>query len=193
MQLFVGLGNPGSQYAATRHNYGYRVVDAFAQKHGFTYRPGTGDYLLAEKKSADLSLVKPTGYMNASGTAVREALDYLSATPRDLMVIFDDIDLPLGSLRFREQGSAGGHKGMESIIYQLGTDEFPRLRLGIATDAPMRPSEDYVLNAFRPEDKALVAETIGQAVAGLEYLLVTDVNRTMTRFNSKPAVDDEND
>jgi len=142
---------------------------------------------MAVQESDDLALVKPTAFMNDSGLAVREALAFFQATPEDMLAVFDDIDLPLGSLRFRPGGGAGGHKGMISIIYHLGSEDFPRLRLGIATDAPLRPSEEYVLEPFRPRDEPLVAQVLEQAVNGIDHYLVRGIEQTMSRFNTSLA------
>ncbi len=187
MRLIIGLGNPGSRYARTRHNFGYRALEALVRAWSLSFVPGKGDYLMAVRESGDVALVKPTAFMNENGLPVRKVLAYFRAAPQDMLVIFDDIDLSLGSLRFRPRGGAGGHKGMESIIYHLGSEDFPRLRLGIATDAPLRPSEKYVLEPFRPRDEFLVAQVLEQSVAGIIYYLEQGIEQTMTRFNKHPA------
>lgn len=187
MRLVIGLGNPGSRYAGTRHNFGYRVVDAMAGARRLSFAPGKGDYLMAVQESNDLALVKPTSFMNECGLSVREAVAFFQAAVEDMLVIFDDVDLSLGSLRFRPRGGAGGHKGVSSIIYHLRSEEFPRLRLGIATDAPLRPSEKYVLEPFRPQDEPLVAQVLQQAVEGVIYYLEQGIERTMTRYNTRMA------
>ncbi len=184
MRLIIGLGNPGSRYARTRHNFGYRAVEALARSRHLSFVPGKGDYVMAIQQSDDLALVKPTAFMNESGLPARDALACFQAPPEDMLVVFDDIDLPLGSLRFRPGGGAGGHKGMTSIIYHLGSEDFSRLRLGIATDAPQRPSEKYVLEPFRPRDEPLVARVLEQAVNGIDYFLEWGIEQTMTRFNT---------
>jgi len=187
LRLVIGLGNPGSRYAGTRHNFGYRVVDAMAGAGRLSFVPGKGDYLMAVQESNDLALVKPTGFMNECGRPVREAVAFFQAAVEDMLVIFDDVDLSLGSLRFRPRGGAGGHKGVSSIIYHLRSEEFPRLRLGIATDAPLRPSEKYVLEPFRPQDEPLVEQVLEQAVAGVSYYLEQGIERTMTCYNTRVA------
>ncbi|UCH63314.1 MAG: aminoacyl-tRNA hydrolase [Fidelibacterota bacterium] len=187
MRLIIGLGNPGSRYARTRHNFGYRALESLAHAWSLAFVPGKGDYIMAVRESEDLALVKPTAFMNESGLPVKEALAHFHVTLPDMLVIFDDIDLPLGSLRFRPRGGAGGHQGMASIIYHLGSEDFPRLRLGIATDAPLRPSEEYVLEPFRSRDEPQVAQVLEQAVDGIEYYLEQGIERTMTRFNTRPA------
>ncbi len=187
MRLIIGLGNPGSRYARTRHNFGYWALEALEHAWSMSFVPGKGDYIMAVRESDDLALVKPTAFMNESGLPVREALAYFHAAPQDMLVIFDDIDLALGGLRFRPRGGAGGHKGMASIIYHLGSEDFPRLRLGIATDAPLRPSEEYVLQPFRSRDEPLVAQVLEQSVAGISYYLEQGIEQTMTRFNTRSA------
>ncbi|MFB0516368.1 MAG: aminoacyl-tRNA hydrolase [Candidatus Neomarinimicrobiota bacterium] len=185
MRLVIGLGNPGSLYAKTRHNFGYWVVDALASSRRLQFGPGKGDYLVVVQESADLALIKPTRFVNESGLSVQEALAFFRAAPEDMLVIFDDIDLPLGSIRFRPRGGAGGHKGMSSIIYQVGSEDFPRLRLGIATNALMRPSEKYVLEPFRPQDGPLVTGVLEQAVGGVNYYLEQGIERAMTQYNTR--------
>lgn len=187
MHLLIGLGNPGRQYARTRHNFGFWLMDELARRHNISFKPGRGDYLVA--RSGEVVLVKPTASMNNSGLPVREALNFFKAATAELLVAYDDIDLPLGTLRFRSSGGAGGHRGVESVIYQLGTEQFGRLRLGIATDAPMRPSEKYVLRPFRKVDEPLVDEVQQKAADGLQYFMEHGFEPTMTRYNSRPEAD----
>ncbi len=190
MRLIVGLGNPGSRYTRSKHNFGYRAVEALARSRQLVFAPGKGDYLAALQQSDDLVLIKPTSFMNESGLPVREALAYFGSNPEEMLVVFDDIDLPLGSLRFRSRGGAGGHKGMTSLIYHLGSENFPRLRLGIATDAPLRPSEKYVLEPFRLRDKPLVERILEEAVNGINHYLESDIERTMSRYNINLEMDE---
>jgi PTH1 family peptidyl-tRNA hydrolase len=182
------LGNPGRRFARTRHNFGYRVADRFAESRQAAFVPGKGDYVYAVPQTDDLVVIKPTSFMNVCGIAVRDAMAFFKAAPENTLVVFDDIDLPLGTLRFRMKGGAGGHKGVESIIYQLGSEDFPRLRLGIASDAPMRPSEKYVLKSFRAVDKPVVEEVIQRSVDGINDFLTNGVDTAMTRFNA-PVMD----
>jgi PTH1 family peptidyl-tRNA hydrolase len=188
VQLVVGLGNPGRRYAKTRHNFGYLVADKFAEIRRIAFIPGKGDYIYAIHESGGLGVIKPTSFMNVCGVAVRDAMAAFEAAPEDLLVVFDDIDLPLGTIRFRPAGGAGGHKGMESIIYQLESENFPRLRLGIASDAPMRPSEKYVLEPFRSGDKPVVEEVVQRSVEGIDAFLADGMDVAMTRFNA-PLMD----
>ncbi|UCH09407.1 MAG: aminoacyl-tRNA hydrolase [Fidelibacterota bacterium] len=183
MRIIIGLGNPGPRFAKTRHNFGYWVVDALAASRGVSYSPGKGDYVMGIQEAGDVVLLKPTAFMNESGIPIREAMAFFQTVPEDILVVFDDIDLPLGTLRFRPGGGAGGHKGMSSIIYHLETEDFPRLRVGIATDAPLRPSEQYVLEPFRPRDEAMVSVILSQAVEGINHFLEHGIEDTMARFN----------
>jgi len=189
LQLIVGLGNPGPKFARTRHNFGYWVADAFAAVRRLIFSTGRGDYLVAGGPGENLAVIKPTRFMNESGLPVREALGFYKVPIENMLLIFDDIDLPLGTLRFRSQGSAGGHKGVTSVIRQLGSDEFPRLRLGIATDSPMRPSEKYVLSPFRSKDEDQITRVIQKAVEGIQYYLENGMEQTMTNYNTSPVSD----
>ena len=185
MRIIIGLGNPGPRFSNTRHNFGFWIANAFAAKQGLGFLPGKGDYLFASSKKEDLVVIKPTCFMNESGLPVREALNHFGGLPADILVTYDDIDLPLGMVRFRAGGSAGTHKGIASIIYHLETEDFHRLRLGIATDVPLRPSERYVLEPFRPKDEQAVSEVLDLAVEGLDYYLLHGIDKAMTRFNPR--------
>jgi PTH1 family peptidyl-tRNA hydrolase len=185
LRLVVGLGNPGPLYAKTRHNFGYWAVDALAASRNVLFTPGKGDYVMAVQTTEDLVFIKPTGFMNECGLSVRGAIRFFQAAPEDTLVIFDDVDLPLGTLRFRPRGSDSGHKGVSSIIYHLATEDFPRLRLGIATDAPMRPSEKYVLEPFRAQDEPVVGIVLEKAAEGINYYLRHGMEETMARYNTR--------
>jgi PTH1 family peptidyl-tRNA hydrolase len=182
------LGNPGRRFARTRHNFGYRVADRFAETRRAAFVPGKGDYVYAIPQTDDLVVIKPTSFMNTCGIPVRDAMAFFKAAPENTLVVFDDIDLPLGTLRFRVKGGAGGHKGVESIIYQLESEDFPRLRLGIASDVPMRPSEKYVLDPFRPDDEPVVEEVVQKSMEGIRDYLTDGIDTAMTRFNA-PVMD----
>jgi len=187
MQLIVGLGNAAPEYSSTRHNFGFRVVDALALSRNMTFHPGKGDYILAVHEADQFAIVKSVGFMNESGWAVRDAMDFVKAEVKDVLIVFDDIDLDLGTLRFRPSGGSSGHKGMESVIAQIESEDFPRLRLGIASDAPMKPSEKYVLEPFREQDQTLVNEVVYRAIDGLEKYLESNIEIAMARFNADPA------
>ena len=180
--ILVGLGNPGDKYSATKHNFGYWVINSIIQKCSLKLKAGKGDYLYAQYE--DSFLVKPTSYMNSSGLAVNQILNYYKASVEDLVIIYDDIDLPLGTIRFRDKGGPAGHRGIENIIYQLRSESFLRLRLGIAVEGlHMRPSEKYVLSPFPKKYKEDIDLVINKSVDGLEYLLDNGIKKTMNKFN----------
>ena len=183
MNILVGLGNPGRKYSDTKHNFGFWVLDLFTEKRSLTFQAGKGDYLLAKK--GDLVCIKPTTFMNNSGVSVLDVKQFFKAETRNFLVVYDDIDLPLGTLRFRKSGGTGGHKGIESIIYQLQSEDFNRLRMGIATDDDMRPSEKYVLSPFQNREEKLKNEMIEKACEGIDYYLLHDMKETMNKFNEK--------
>ena len=183
MTILVGLGNPGRNYSDTKHNFGFWVLDQFAQKRSLTFQAGKGDYLLA--KRGNLVCIKPTSFMNNSGIPVLDVKQFFKAEPQDFMVIYDDIDLPLGTIRFRDSGGAGGHKGIESIIYHLRSEKFNRLRIGIATDDEMKPSERYVLSPFHHQHKEDINRMIEKACDGIDYFLTNELKETMNKFNEK--------
>ncbi len=183
MNILVGLGNPGRKYSDTKHNFGFWVLNRFAEKRSLTFQAGKGDYLLAKK--GDLICIKPTSFMNNSGIPVLDVKQFFKVESQQFLVVYDDIDLPLGTLRFRNGGGTGGHKGIESIIYQTQSENFNRLRIGIATEDDMRPAERYVLSPFRPGQKENVNEMIEKASEGIEYYLSHDIKETMNKFNEK--------
>lgn len=184
MKLFVGLGNPGAQYEKTRHNVGWMILDAFARKfrieitrHEKSALTGTG-----RVAGGSVMLAKPLTYMNLSGDAVRLLTNAYLDSPADLIPIYDDIDLPLGRLRIRENGSAGTHNGMRSIVESLGTERFPRLRFGIGA-AGGGTLRDYVLDGFSPEEQPVVDAAIERAVDALVLIARDDIRRAMGTFN----------
>ena len=183
MNILVGLGNPGRKYSDTKHNFGFWVLNRFAEKRSLTFQAGKGNYLLAKK--GDLICIKPTSFMNNSGMPVLDVKQFFKVEPEQFLVVYDDIDLPLGTIRFRDGGGTGGHKGIESIIYQTQNEKFNRLRIGIATDDDMRPAERYVLSPFRDEQKESVNEMIEKACEGIEYYLSHNIKETMNQFNEK--------
>jgi len=184
MQMIVGLGNPGREYAATRHNLGFLVVDEVGRRTNVAgsrrrFRAEIAEARLAEEK---LVLIKPQTYMNLSGHAVREALQWYHAQPSDTLVVLDDLDLPFGTLRLRANGSAGGHNGLESIITAFDTDKISRLRVGIGA-APGAGAVDYVLGRFFEEEQAIVEKTIERAAEAVKWAIDKSVVSAMNTFN----------
>ncbi|HMQ30542.1 MAG TPA: aminoacyl-tRNA hydrolase [Chloroflexaceae bacterium] len=186
MWLIVGLGNPGAQYARTRHNIGFDALDALAGRHGLEFRAKRANSLIAEGGIAGqrVALVKPQTYMNLSGQAVSALHSWYKIDPaRELLVVYDDLDLPFGKLRFRERGSAGTHNGMRSIVGQLGGGEFPRLRVGIGQPPGRMDAAAYVLNRFTKEEEAERPFLIAGIADALELLLREGLVAAMNRYN----------
>ncbi|KPJ85721.1 hypothetical protein AMJ57_02150 [Parcubacteria bacterium SG8_24] len=188
MKIVVGLGNPGRKYEATRHNVGFRVLRAFHTIHApdFGGWREEADALVSEgsRDGARTVLLLPTTFMNASGDAVGRLVRYLRIDPADVLVVLDDLDLPLGKIRARSAGSSGGHKGLDSVIENLGTEGIPRLRLGIAgTGAASLEAEKYVLQRFDDEEQKTIEEAIGQAVRAIDVWLTQGIEATMNQSN----------
>jgi PTH1 family peptidyl-tRNA hydrolase len=162
-KLVVGLGNPGAEYARTRHNTGWRVVDAMAENEGTSWRT-EADYQADISEADTYWLVKPQTFMNASGESVAKLARFYKIQPDHVLIVSDDLDLPLGTSRFRESGSAGGQKGLDDIIRQLGTDEIPRLRVGIGRPPARMSATDHVLGRFTAEEEEQLTEIIVNAV-----------------------------
>ncbi len=188
MWLIVGLGNPGERYARTRHNIGFEALDVLARRHGLEFRGRRANSLIAEGSIAGqrVALAKPQTFMNLSGQAVSALRNWYKIDPaRELLVIYDDLDLPFAKLRLRERGSAGTHNGMRSIVQQLGNGEFPRLRVGIGQPPGKMDPAAYVLSRFsREEEEALPAllDTIADAV---EVVLREGLTTAMNRYNPR--------
>lgn len=179
MKLIVGLGNPGKEYENTRHNYGFIVLDTIADKYD-------GKFRTEKKFNAEIAevfiggekvyLVKPQTFMNRSGQAVQTVMGYYNITTDRVWIIYDDIDLDLGSVRVRTTGSAGGHKGVQSIIDQIGTQEFPRFRMGIKTkDCDYLSTEDKVLQKFAKDEEPAVKKATDKAVSEIERALTEGI------------------
>lgn len=187
MWLVVGLGNPGDEYAATRHNAGFMLVDRAARAWGVElrgrlFKSRTG---LARRGVEDVLLVEPKTFMNRSGAAVRAALEGKGAGPDRLIVIYDDLDIPLGEIRVRKSGRPGTHKGMISIAGELGTDGFGRIRIGIGPLPAGRDAADFVLEPFRRAERADLERGLEQAAEALDLVLDGAIDRAMTRFNHR--------
>jgi len=181
IRLVAGLGNPGPEYAATRHNIGFMVVDQFAAQFGSTWERSTKwDALSA--KCGSVMIVKPKSFMNRSGYPLLAIAQFYKIEPREILVVLDDLALPLGRLRLRIRGGTGGHNGLELIIMQFGTEEIPRLRIGIG-EAPPEGSVDYVLSRFFEEEKPIVRSTIDRAVETLKCAIDNGLISAMNTFN----------
>ena len=191
LQLLVGLGNPGDRYADTRHNVGFMVLERLAASAGGSFRSQPRLHgLLAEVGSGDsrLRLLMPQTFMNESGRSIRAALDWFGLQPADLLLIVDDMDLPLGRLRLRASGSAGGHNGLRSAISHLGTQDFPRLRIGIGAPAE-NPQErkartiGHVLGRFSPGERPLLNDVLVEVEAGVGLIQRLGLERAGNQLN----------
>jgi PTH1 family peptidyl-tRNA hydrolase len=185
VKLVVGLGNPGSQYARTRHNVGWLVMDRLADRAGWAGRGRQRDassVVGGRFRGLDLTLVQPMTYMNDSGLAVRKVLARERAPLGDLLVVADDFALPFGKLRFREGGGHGGHNGLRSIIEELNTEAFSRLRIGIGE--PDRPGADHVLSTFHPDEIARLDELLDTAADAVEAWARDGTSKAANRFNA---------
>ena len=184
--LIVGLGNIGAEYAETRHNIGFKVLDALAGASNALFTTGRyGDVTEVKHKGRTLVLLKPSTYMNLSGKAVRYWLDTEKIPRENLLVVSDDIALPFGTLRMRQKGSAGGHNGLKNIAELLGSEEFTRMRFGVGGDFPRGHQVDYVLGKWTPEEREALPERLkvfGEAVLSFAAI---GVERTMNFFNKK--------
>ena len=184
--LVVGLGNPGIQYENTRHNAGFQVIDALGERVGFPvqrlrFHALTNTVTLGEQ---GVLVMKPVTYMNLSGQAVGEAARFYQIPPDHILVISDDVDLPPGKLRIRKGGSAGGHNGLKSVIQHLGTDQFPRLKVGVGSKPhPDYDMADWVLGKCQGRDKDAVDQAVQRAAEAVEYLLRQGADQAMNQFN----------
>ena len=187
IRLVAGLGNPGPEYVATRHNIGFMVVDQFAAQVGSTWERA-GKWEAISTKCGPVLLIKPLSFMNRSGYPLFAVAQFYKIAPREILVVLDDFALPLGRLRLRARGGPGGHNGLESIIVQFGTEEIPRLRIGIGA-APHEGSVDYVLNRFFEEEKPLVRSTIDRAVEAVKCAVDNGLVSAMNNFNPESSQD----
>jgi PTH1 family peptidyl-tRNA hydrolase len=189
MYIFVGLGNPGREYDGTRHNIGFAIVDLLESKleRSLGWRAGKGEYYYAKGVIAnnDVVLVKPTTFMNLSGRAVRDVMAFFKAEVSEIIIICDDIAIPLGALRLRTGGSDGGHNGLSSIIYDIGTDEFPRLRCGVGSDFHRGEQARYVLSKFKEAEKKVADDMIERSVIGCIDIVKLGVAKAMNVVNKK--------
>jgi peptidyl-tRNA hydrolase, PTH1 family len=181
IRLVAGLGNPGPEYAATRHNIGFMVIDRLAAQAGSTWEK-SAKWEALTAKCGEVLLVKPMSFMNRSGYPLLAVAQFYKIEPAQILVVLDDFALPLGRLRLRLGGGTGGHNGLDSIIVQFGTDEIARLRIGTGA-APSEGSVDYVLGQFFEEEQTLVRSTIDRAVEAVKWAIDKGVVSAMNHFN----------
>jgi len=186
--LIAGLGNPGPVYERTRHNIGFMVVDELSRRLGVAFDRGPGEYLLASRARGNVTihLMKPSTYMNNSGTAVVEAADLHALIPTVLLVVIDDFQLPLGVLRLRARGSDGGHKGLASVISHFGTEDIPRLRCGIGKEVmpPPEKRRDFVLAPFDQGELAVAREMVARAADAASLFATSGIHYAMNMYNA---------
>jgi PTH1 family peptidyl-tRNA hydrolase len=192
MKLIVGLGNPGRDYVNNRHNAGFKCVDLFAREHGIslTQRGARSKLGTGEIANTRIVLAKPQTFMNLSGEAVSALVRRYKLSPEDILVIHDDLDLPLGKIRIREKGSSGGHNGLKSIIARLGTRDFPRIRVGIAPNessdgaaAPEVDAVEHVLSDFTDAEKTVMREVYLKVTAAIHCILAEGISAAMNKYN----------
>ena len=183
--LIAGLGNPGRQYANNRHNVGFMVLSRLAEKVGESFNRMESRALVAKANYQGIRLIlaKPQTYMNGSGNAVRSLLRFYKLPLQQLLVVFDDVDLPLETLRLRAEGGSGGQKGMQSIIEQLSSEAFPRLRVGIGRPPGRMEAADYVLQDFAKSEKELLDLTLNQAVDAILTFVTDGLDKAMNLYN----------
>ena len=186
MYIIAGLGNPGAKYENTRHNVGFMAIDALAKAHGINvsklkYKALIGDGKINGEK---VILIKPQTFMNLSGTAIGEAVNFYKCEPQKLLVIYDDLDIGLGSIRIRKKGSAGTHNGMRSVVGVLGTQDFPRIRIGIG-DFGKKDIVDFVIGDFSKSEIKTIEDTLSEVTKAIECFISDGIDLSMNRYNKK--------
>ena len=185
MKLIAGLVNIGTKYAFNRHNVGFMLLDSIALNHNLTFRDNTRLKCMIttlRKESDDYILIKPTTYMNLSGEAVRAVADYYKISMNDILIVYDDLSINLGKIRFRQNGSDGGHNGIKSIIQHLGTKEVSRLKIGIGPQ-PNIPSEVFVLQNFSKDELDILKNTLTKATDGIQCYFQDGIAAAQNKFN----------
>jgi peptidyl-tRNA hydrolase, PTH1 family len=199
MRLVVGLGNPGGEFVGTRHNVGWEAVDELALQLRWIEKPGAFDRLAREKFDGltlegsapvgggmeKIILLKPTTYMNLSGRSVQAAMAFFQISPPEIMVVLDDLALPCGKLRIRPGGSSGGHNGLKDIERALGTDQYPRLRIGVDAPPPRVPGRDYVLGRFSEEQRRAVNPALRRTAAAILWWIERGLDAAMNAYNGE--------
>lgn len=192
MKIIVGLGNPGPLYERSRHNVGFQVIDRLSAVHHILISTKRFKALLGKGRidSREIVLIKPMTFMNRSGEAVQKALHFFEADCEDLIVIHDDLDLPLGKLRFKSRGGDGGHLGVRSIIESVGGNQFPRLKIGIGRPPEGVDPATYVLSSFFPDEEPLLRKVVDQATEALKVMLIEGMQIAMNRFQKKSKTEE---
>lgn len=193
MKIIAGLGNPDKEYAGTRHNIGFDAITAISDKTGISVTEKKFKALIGKGTicGQKVILMKPQTYMNLSGEAIIEAVNFFKVEPKDVCIIYDDVNLEPGFIRVREKGSAGGHNGIKNIILHLGSENFPRIRIGVGEKPKEWDLKDYVLGHFSKEDEPLIRDALSDAVTAAELFVVDDTAKAMNTFNRKKTKADE--
>jgi peptidyl-tRNA hydrolase, PTH1 family len=195
MWLIVGLGNPGEKYAGTYHNVGFQVLDRIAARENLRFRERAGQAIISEKAmiaGQPTILVAPQTYMNNSGAALPPLFERFGSGPRDVIVVYDDIAMPLGKIRVRQKGSAGGHNGIKSLVSAFGSDEFLRIRVGIQPEREIGDVRDFVLSQVARDDRKLLDEAEEFAVRAVETLIAAGIGDAMSQYNGIDLREKEN-
>ncbi len=185
IRIVVGLGNPGAEYVGTRHNIGFHLIEQIADDRGLDWKKERKFKAMVARRGSDLILAKPQTFMNLSGQAVGHLARFFKVTPDQILVVYDDVDLPVGRLRFRASGSAGGHNGVKSVIQSLGGDKFPRLKIGVGESGGQGRMIGHVLGRFREEEREDIQKSLELAADGVNYALSHGLNAAMNRFNQR--------
>jgi len=185
MKCIIGLGNPGPKYEKTRHNVGFMVIDELLERHNWKLNKEKykGSHTVERLNGEKLVLLKPLTFMNLSGDAVKPLMDYYNLSPEDIVVIYDDLDLPPGKIRLRQKGGHGGHNGMRSIIDHLGTKDFPRIRIGVGRPTGSKSVSDHVLSPFSKEESQDVTDSVKKAADACEDWLEDTFLGVMNEYN----------
>lgn len=185
MYVIVGLGNPGDRYAQTKHNIGFITIDYLAEQHSIKMNKMKHKAIIGEGDMGGekVLLVKPQTFMNLSGQSVMDIVNFYKVPAANLIVIYDDIDLPVGKVRIRPNGSSGTHNGMRNIIYLLRNQEFPRIRIGVGKQPDYMDLADYVMTKFNSEEKSLIEEAIKKSAATVEEIVKSGINNAMNKYN----------
>jgi len=191
LKAVFGLGNPGLEYALTRHNVGFDVVDLYRKRHVPQLKARLIGSALVYK-SRDLFLVKPMTYMNASGEAVKAVIDHFRIPCQDVLLVYDDLDIPLGEMKILAAGGPGSHKGMISVISTLGSEDIPRLRVGIGRERRPQDQVDYVLGMFNDSEWKTISSVLDRCVEAIDIFRTQEINTVMTRFNRRWRVVKDN-
>jgi len=186
LYIVIGLGNPGSKYDNTKHNVGFNVIDLLADRfkikvNKLKFKALSGDGIIEGER---VLLVKPQTFMNLSGESVREIIDWYKATLNNIIIVYDDVDLPLGKIRVRPKGSSGTHNGMKSVVYQIQSDDFPRVRIGVGRPPEEWDLADYVLSKFSSEERKIINGSVSLAGDSVIEIIKSGVESAMNRYNN---------